>query len=418
MEPLAVLRNMLWFRHAEFLDADSIEALQKKKLGEIAKAASKTKYYRRLFKENSIRPSEIPENLDALPMTEKAHVRDNPELFIRSGLDMKSLSVMRTSGSTGMPTRVYQDRESQLYRHGVRYATDMSYGRSPAALYAHIYFSDFERNALLARTGLFPKLFLSVFDSEEKNIKMLRERRPNVVRSYPSVMSIIAKMNEVSDNPMKFKSVVCDSEVLTDEARKAMEESFSCPVYDHYGSMEASSVARECTDERSMHVESHSCIVEIVDGKGKPKKSGEGELVVTPLFNKAMPLLRYRIGDRASWGKECSCGRSTPVLKKMGGRNDDVIVLPSGRMRPGIAFYPVMSLTEIYSYQIIQERPDLLVFRYVPVEKDISDYLRKDLAKELRKACLGESISIEFERVSSIKRGRTGKINTIVSKIS
>jgi phenylacetate-coenzyme A ligase PaaK-like adenylate-forming protein len=102
----------------------------------------------------------------------------------------------------------------------------------------------------------------------------------------------------------------------------------------------------------------------------------------------------------------------------MGGRNDDVIILPSGRMRPGIAFYPVMPLTEIYSYQIIQERPDLLVFRYVPVEKDISDYLRKDLAKELRKACLGESISIEFERVSSIKRGRTGKINTIISKIS
>jgi len=413
---LSVMRHYLWYKRAEFFDADLLEAVQRERLETMFRTALKTKHYGKAFEGLSIRASELLDNLDALPLTTKDSLRNNEEAFLQPGIDTKSLVMTRTSGSTGTPTHIYMSKESENYRYGLRYATDVAFGRSPFELFARLHSINYEKNPLLRRSGLFPMIFLPVFAPEEENYAALRAHRPRVMRGYPSSMLMLARLNSASDNQITFKSLISNAEILSEKSRKAIEESFSCPVYNHYGTVEASSIARDCPDEKNLHVDSFSCIVEIVGNNGKPKKSGEGEIAITPLWNPVMPLFRFRTGDRGSWG-ECSCGRSTPVLKSMSGRLNDLIVMPSGRLRPSMSFDPLADLSPLYAYQLVQEEPDLFVFRYVPLKGDISYYLKKEIMDGIVEASLGEKVRVEFEAVNSIRKEKGGKLRSIISKV-
>jgi phenylacetate-CoA ligase len=413
--PLIFTRHYRTWMAEESLDADRMRKLQMRKLDAILKAASTTAYYKDILPANIDGESFLADP-QCIPMTKKPAIRDNPESFLSGGRDQKSLGFAQTSGSTGVPTRIYLDSDIAYYRRAVRYATDVLFGRMPFERFARLHTYDYDRSSLMY-TGLFPKLFLSISDRPEENFQRLLRYRPEMARSYPSSLHIIARLNDIAGRPLSFKRAVCVSELLTDDMRRALEESFSCPVYNHYGSIELSSVARECVENRKLHVESHACHVEIVDDSGRPKKSGEGDIVVTPLFNRVMPILRFRVGDRASWGRECGCGRQTPVLGSLAGRTDDYIVLPSGRVVPGKNFYLEMSLlSHFYEYQIVQEDAGRMVFRFVPVGR-LPPGVEEAIRGHILGQCPGEGMAVEFEQVERIRRGRTGKLRVVSSKV-
>ena len=207
--------------------------------------------------------------------------------------------------------------------------------------------------------------------------------------------------------------------MLTEECRKIISDSFSCPVFNQYATMEFASIAWECPDEHKLHVNSSSCIVEIVDSNGKPT-SGTGEILVTTLYNHAMPLLRFNIGDKGKIGKECPCGRGLPVLENLNGRTDDFITLPSGRRLSSFSLnilYLETSINGIWHYQIVQEAPERFVVRIVPAKDGFEDSSKKEIERRIRKACLGEEIKVEFELVDSIKRDKSGKLRKIISRV-
>lgn len=400
----------------ESLDPDRMGRLQEKKLDCILGAAKRTKHYAGILPAGLDGPGFMADSR-CVPITEKKDLRDATESFVPEGIDVKKLGFAQTSGSTGFPTRIYLDMDTACYRQAVRYATDVSFGRTPFELFARIHAHDYDRSSLMGTRFFFPKIFLPIFNRPEENFRLLQKHRPSMLRGYPSSIFLLSRMNEVAGRPLKFKAVVCVSELLSDDTRKAIGDSFSCPVYTQYGSMESSSVARECVEERRLHVESHSCIVEITDPEGNPKKSGEGEMILTPLFNRAMPILRFRVGDRAAWGGECGCGRPTPTIKNLSGRVDDYILLPSGRLRPGKNFYLELSLlSHFYEYQIVQEAPDLIVFRYVPI-RDLPGDAERAIRDHILGQCLGERMRVEFERVGKVKRGATGKLRVVSSKV-
>ena len=411
--PPDVLRHLLAWRKEETLGADALRKLQERKLQGVLEAASKTPFYSALGSLPSA--AEALEDPRLLPLTLKQDLRDRPEAFLRPGLNLRRLTYHQTSGSTGLPTRIYMDRKTAAYRVAVMLACDIGFGRRPFELYGRVHGFGFEESYLLKKLGIFPKLFLSVLEPPEKNFALMQERRPRMLRGYPSAIYLLARMNRESKTPLKLKSVVSVAELVTDEARRAIGESFGCPVYNHYGSMEASSIARECA-EGKLHVDSHACLVEIVDGKGKPSR--RGEVVVTPLFNTTMPLLRFRLGDEAGWGGGCGCGRESPVLDNLSGRMDDYIRLPSGRMQPGKNFHlRYGELEHFYEYQVCQEEPGLITLYYVPVQKDAPEEARRLIAERLSGQCLGEKVEIRLQRVDAVSKGRTGKLRTVLSKV-
>ena len=86
----------------------------------------------------------------------------------------------------------------------------------------------------------------------------------------------------------------------------------------------------QCPESENLHIQSESVFVEVLDENGNACRPGEvGEVVITPLHNLAMPLLRYSIGDFAEVGS-CSCGRTLPVLRRIMGRTRSMVRLPNG----------------------------------------------------------------------------------------
>ncbi len=396
---LKMLSGVLTFRREQWRSPEGLREAQDKKLAKILAAARKTPFYA-----SRIHPTSI---LSEMPVTTKNDIRSTQDFLTTSS----KLHKASTSGSTGVPIDVYFDEDALSARAAGLAFAQMEFGRSPFDLFAEI--SDAEYSSLpgLATLGIFRKMHLSVFEDEEKNFALLQKAKPDILGWYPSIVGMMARLNEEAGNPVNLKSVFCGAEMLTRERRKLIGESFSCPVFNQYGSVEFGTIAFECK-EHSLHVHPN-CLAEIVDNQNKPAK-GLGRLLITGLFNTAMPLLRYAVGDLAAWGK-CTCGRGLPVLGRLEGREDDLVTLPSGKKRSARSINLLDDIRQVKSYQIVQEKEDLFVFRYSPA-KGFDESVRKEIAKRIRRGCLGEDIKVEFEE-AEIARGRTGKISTVLSKV-
>jgi phenylacetate-CoA ligase len=412
--PLQVLRQLRTLRNEQWADPETLLKLQRRRLGAALGAARQTPYYSKTL--SSLRDDEILDDISLVPATEKDLVRACETDFVPRTLGPGQLRITRTSGSSGRPVRVYTDQDALDFRIALKYFVELEFGLSLFDLFAEVSISPYRPHSLISSLGVFPKMVLPISHGEETNFRRIRDSKATYMGWYPSVMSLFAQLNE----SRKFKSVFCGGEMLTPECRKLISDSFSCPVFNQYASMEFSSIAWECPEEHSLHINSTSCIVEILDSKNKPKKSGAGELAITALQNNAMPLLRYRLGDRASWGKECPCGRGLPVLDGLAGRNDDFITLPSGRRISSFSLnilYLETNISGIWHYQIVQEKPDLFLIRIVPTDKGFSEKAKHEMAGRIRRACLGEDIKVEFELVDTIKRDSSGKLRKIVSRV-
>lgn len=413
--PLHVLRQLQALRTEQWADSDKLQDIQMRRLQAMLQSARRTRHYSKTL--SGLKDEEILDDISLLPVTEKDMVRTSEENFIPGFYEQNNLRITRTSGSSGRPVEVYTDQDALDFRIALKYFVELEFGLPPFDLFAEVSISSYRPHSLISALGIFPKMVLPISDGEETNFRRIRNSKATYMGWYPSVMSLFAQLN----SGRKFKSVFCGGEMLTKECRGLISDSFSCPVFNQYASMEFSSIAWECPEEHNLHVNSSSCLVEILDSKGRPKKSGDGEMAITALHNKAMPLLRYRLGDRASWGRECSCGRGLPVIENLSGRNDDFITLPSGRKLSSFSLnvlYLETNISGIWHYQIIQERPEHFLVRVVPTEKGFSESAKKEMEQRIKRACMGEDISIEFETTDTIQRDKSGKLRKIISKVS
>ncbi|MFH0884973.1 MAG: hypothetical protein V1861_04645 [Candidatus Micrarchaeota archaeon] len=408
MGAIDILKYYLRMAREQWLDRDSFDTLAKQRLNTAIRSARQTSHYRNLL-------DSCGNHFSSLPITTKDMIRKDPASFLPYGASKENLYEVRTSGSTGTPLTILIDRDTNDYRVAKEYFIECLHGRSPFELFAHFTAIPDETHVLLTRSGLFRKLPLSPFVEDEKNLAALRESGARMLRSFPSALTTMARLN--LDNPVKLKAIISTGEMLEAQSRKLIEDSFSCPVLDIYGLMEFRTVAYQCSEEKRFHVDCSSFILEIVDKHGIPKKNGRGEIVVTSLHSTPMPFLRYATGDIGRWGKECSCGRGSPVIESIEGRKTDVFILPSGRPRPFGALYMALNRIMVKSFQVIQERRDLFVFKYVPLGKDLPASDKQAIEKKILDACLGEKITVEFEQVDSIARTGRGKHRYVISKV-
>jgi phenylacetate-CoA ligase len=409
---LGVLGRFLELRNAQWADRDSLLRIRQEKLRAVLRSARSTPHYCRLMGGLSL--EELESDISLLPPTMKGQVQGNEKSFLAAGAEGKALYPVETSGSTGTPLRLHLDQDSADQRTASLGLVQTEFGRTPFDLFAEISVRPCHTLPLLPALGLFRKLPLSVFDDESRNLELLRRGRPDILGWYPSTLAVLARLNMASGPRLKLKSVFCGAETLSAGRRKLLGESFSCRVFQQYGCVEFGTLAFECPEER-LHVCAPSCLLEIVDARGRPKKSGTGDILVTSLSNLAMPLLRYRIGDRGSWGNDCACGRGLPVLKSLEGRDNDFIILPSGRERSPVSFDILEGVHGVLAYQLVQERPDHFLFRLVPAQSGFPEESRLEVRKRILAACLGERVSVEFEELPRLEKAG-GKLRTVVSK--
>ena len=191
--------------------------------------------------------------------------------------------------------------------------------------------------------------------------------------------------------------------------RRVCAEVWHARVTDIYSANEVGYLALQCPGRDSYHVQAESCFVEVLDDAGAPCGPGQsGRVVVTPLHNFAMPLIRYELGDYAEVGAACPCGRGLPVLSRVLGRTRNMVVLPNGDRRwPIFGAFHFAEIAPVRQHQLIQRGATQVEVRLV-VDRALTD---PELARIRGRVV--ESLGFPFELVfsfpSEIGRSPGGK---------
>ncbi len=193
---------------------------------------------------------------------------------------------------------------------------------------------------------------------------------------------------------------------------RALAERMGCAVYSVYGAMEAGTIGFQCEQRDGFHLNIDLCLVRIVDEEGQDVPPGEsGNIVISPLDNRAMVLLNYQIGDRASLSTEpCPCGRTLPLLARLEGRHSEIIQLADGRELSSLAIEALfgLSLRRTVKAQIEQTAPGRLCWRIIPFDKDDRDQLREAIIRRGQHV-LGSDTTLTVEFVEEISLTSAGK---------
>lgn len=241
---------------------------------------------------------------------------------------------------------------------------------------------------------------------------------PDYMLVYPSLLAEFVR--EAERRATRFaalRGVSTFGEHLSDEVRAAAAEFFAVRVTDIYSSEEVGYIALQCPEGAVHHVQAETVLVEVLDAEGRDCAPGEvGRVVVTPLHNFAMPLLRYSLGDYAEVGAPCACGRGLPVLTRILGRVRNMLVAPDGaRFWPRLNALWKGTDLPIRQFQVVQRAVDRLELRLV-TERPLAAAEEDALRRTLRALCRWDYV-VDISYHATIPRGPSGKFEDFVSAI-
>jgi phenylacetate-CoA ligase len=216
------------------------------------------------------------------------------------------------------------------------------------------------------------------------------------------------------------KMVILTGDMASAQQKALIESVFGAPTVSEYGCTEFYVIAMECPDG-GWHLETDRLLVEIIDENGRlVPPFTPGQVVITGFDTKAMPLIRYPLGDMATYSsRPCVCGRSLPLLNDVLGRENDYIELPSGGRAPGLAMSTVLESAyanigqPLLPWRGIQKSRDLIHF--LLTEKQTSKALEDSVRVELQK--LDSRFVARFEYVPTLQWREGQKRARFVSEI-
>ena len=415
---------------SQWLPRARVEALQFERLrGLVTHAYENCPYYRATWQGLGLSPADLrsTEDLRRWPVIARDTITEH-RMEMRAVRPTMELISKSTGGSSGVPLRFDYDVNSEQRRYAAYYRgyswADADPGNRQLWLWGVALGpqSRWKRFKERAYQAIYRRNVLNCFDlSEERVAEFLRRwnrYRPQAVVAYTGALYTFARqLDERGLRPHAPRSIVVGAEKLHDFQRELIERVFGAPVFETYGSREFMLIGAECDRHRGLHLTSEHLVVEVLDDDGRPvPDGGEGNVVIADLFNYGMPFVRYANGDRAvaGWG-ECPCGRGLPLLRKVVGRQLDVIHTPDGRSVPG-EFFPHMmkDFAPVRRFVVVQEAPDRLEIRVVRSRPWASGE-RESLVQRTRET-VGNSIRIELNEVDDIPLTGVGKQRVVINR--
>ncbi len=313
-------------------------------------AIEHTEYYRNL-------------NIDSeFPVVSKMSILANYEAHKANGGFELPIHISSTSGSTGTPFAVLQDYQKRM--------------RNIADLQVFGEFCDYPvRERMVFLRVLSEKLHRTKEQEDRENIyymdssdlssaglermkQYVLEKKPRILFSYASTLVELAKHIIKSDQNEVFsmKSILTGGEGISDENRQLLEKAFGCTVYRRYSDMELGILGQDNGNGSSYELNWGSYYFECLkEDSDEPTNSGEvGRIVITDLFNKAMPMIRYDTGDLGVM-EYFNDGR-LPILKEIYGRKRDCIYSTRGDLiSPAKISVSMWGAEGVHQWQFIQE---------------------------------------------------------------
>ena len=198
-------------------------------------------------------------------------------------------------------------------------------------------------------------------------IEWLKRIQPNYLLIYPSIWRALLDATHGSHGIWdSLRQVRTIGETVSEELRARTHTETPAKLVDLYSAEEVGTIALQCPQSGLYHTMAENLIVEVIDSHGRLCRPGEvGQVVITDLSNLATPLLRYANGDYAEQGPECPCGRGLPTLKRIIGRERNMVQLPDGRRHWPVTGREFGYLPEVRQYQLIQHSLEEVEVRLV-----------------------------------------------------
>jgi phenylacetate-CoA ligase len=422
------------FRRLKRTQYDSPEVIRQKQEEQVrrlvAHACHTTEFYQKRFAAAGLRAESIDSLGDfrAVPLLTKSDLRKFGPQLRSADCPTRQLHHKKTSGSTGVSVEVVVDDAAQQFKRACTLRSDewsgWRLGERIAAVWGNPKYLKHGWRGLLRNTLLERETYLDTLKMDEAAMarfaESLKRRPPSLLFGHAHSLYLFAEFVRGRGGPgFRPKGIISTAMVLHEFERNKIEQVFQCPVTNRYGCEEVSLIACQCERHEGLHVNADGVYVEILRPDGSPCEPGEpGRVVVTDLLNHAMPILRYEVGDMASWaGRACSCRRKLPLIEKIEGRVADYVVTYRGEWISGI------SLTEnfavlvpgIAQLQIVQEAVDRFTFRIVR-GGDFGPQSQERI-RELVAERFGPEVVYECEFVERIPQEPSGKYRFCISKL-
>lgn len=357
------------------------------------------------------------------PIVDKEQILSKRELFYPfDGRPRPWTVVGETGGTTGTPLQLFRSLPSILWQNaylkrqwtwaGFRDGMPRAVLRGDAVIPA-----EQTRPPFWIWNRYMNQLFLSLVHlrAETVNdfIEKVQQFGPYMMETYPSAAYELAKYLEKRNLCLEIPYIFTGSEPLFDYQRQIIEERFRTRVLDHYGMGERVTFATEC-EHGNLHVNSDHSYTEIVDEHGNATDD-YGYVVGTTFHNLVMPLVRYKLSDQTKWKRgECSCGRRYPMIERVTGRVEEIIVGSRGNDIGPLLFRILHGVDCIDRVQIAQVERYRLEIRIVPDSK-FSNRDREKIVNNLHRY-VDANLKADVVLVNEISRTRRGKYRWIVNE--
>jgi phenylacetate-CoA ligase len=432
------IRYSRWLEKTQWWSREQLEELQLEKLRALVQHAyENVPYYRRVFDRCGVRPADVVtlDDLQKLPLLTKQDVRDNLEDLVAQNVDRTSLCYRTTSGSTGNPLGVYQDKHtSYLHELSLVYRQRNWAGCRLGDRFVTL------RGDVLPESGVkgrrtwwsynpgHNQLVLSSYDMTEENlfgyVQKIEEFRPKFIHALPSSIEILARfMQRNAINITTVKAVFIGGETVYPEQRRFIESQFGCRIFARYGMTEKAADAVECEQHEGYHVGMEYGAFELLDQRDEPIKGPgtPGRVVGTGFDTFCMPLIRYVTDDIAEYAPStCSCKRQSTLIQDFKGRLQELIVSKCGHAVPLSATFggfhgPIVS--KIRELKFLQEREGELVVQIAKAPGFSEAEVAREFLDETYHRLGREKFSVRIVFVDYVPRTGRGKLGLLEQKL-
>lgn len=424
------LQYLRLVRNVSESSLSDIHAYQGNQLKSLIKHCySNCEFYNTLYTEAGISPNDIQtiNDIRKLPVITKEHIRQYSDKISCRNVFTDKMIRIATGGTTESPVPFIVDKESFAKR---RAATLYFYswfnyeiGDKIAYLWGaeqdmpvHMSYKQWLKRLLVENSICLPSSYLN------NNImynyyRVLSKFKPKVLQAYPTPLYIFANFLKNNSLTLHIKNINVTAEYLYDHQREVIESTFDTKIFNWYGAREMGHIATECKLHAGLHINCSGLIVEVIKD-GRQVINEEGDIVITDIFNRAMPLIRYRIGDIGILSDRiCECGCSLPLLETVGGRYVDTFKKMDGTFVPGVSLTNriIKQCRGIREMQIVQKDYKFFKLNIIKGEQ----YTENDLEDVKQNICcfMRDNLDFEINFVNTIPVERSGKVRFCKTEI-
>ena len=369
---------------------------------------------------------------ESIPVMQKKDIQIPLKDRLSQDYTIKKCYVSKTSGSSGTPLIFAKDK----YSHALTWAEiidrfkwfSIDFNSSYQARFYGIPlgFLAYQKERLKDR--LSHRFRFPIFDLSNKKLEeflsVFRKKKFYFINGHTSSIVLFAKFLKeknliLTEVCPSLKYCVVTSEMLYNTDKKLLQEVLNVPIINEYGASEIDLIAFTNSKDEFI-VNSETLYVEILDEENNPVPHGEvGKVVITSLYNKAQPLIRYEVGDLGVLSSKSTL--KTPILQELTGRSNDIAYLPSGKTVPGHTLYYVTknvieddgNVKEFVVEQLTLETFKIVYVSDTELQKEQIDVIHKAMAKYLE-----EDLNIQLERVEVLDRSNRGKLKQFYSYLN